>query len=81
MLSYLFWRPRNHKQHVNKKNNFELDSAASSGGQGKYMKYVSCPWRLLEAALSIFNVSLFLISTIFEMELIKIKEISIDTKS
>jgi hypothetical protein len=44
---------------LDKKQNVEIDSAASSGGKGKYMKYVSFPWPPLEAALSILNVSLF----------------------
>ena len=45
----------------NKKNqNVENDSAASSGGQGKYVKYVNFPWPPLEAALTFFNFSLFL---------------------
>jgi len=33
----------------------ENDSPASSGGQWKYMKYVSFSWLPVEAALSIFN--------------------------
>jgi hypothetical protein len=44
---------------LNKKQNVEIDSPASSGGQGKYMKYVSISWPPLEAALSIFNFSFF----------------------
>jgi hypothetical protein len=39
--------------------NVETDSLASTGGQGKYMKYVSFPWPPPEAAMSIFNVSYF----------------------
>jgi hypothetical protein len=42
-----------------KKENVEIDSAASSGGQGKYIKYVNFHWSPLEAALSIYNFSLF----------------------
>jgi hypothetical protein len=41
---------------VNKEQNVEIDSPASSGGKGKYTKYVNFPWPPLEAALSIFNV-------------------------
>jgi hypothetical protein len=41
---------------MKQKNNFEIDSAASGGGQAKYMKYVSFPWSQLEAALSILNI-------------------------
>jgi hypothetical protein len=53
----------------NKKNqNVENDGAASSGGQGKYVKNVNFPWPLLEATLSIFNVSLLYIKTIFKKD-------------
>jgi hypothetical protein len=58
-----------YKQRVNKKQklsstrkqdkNVEIDNPPSSGGRGKYMKYVSVPWPQLEAALSILNASLF----------------------
>jgi len=41
--------------------NVESDSAAASGGQGKYVKYVNFPWPPPEAAPSVFNFSLFLI--------------------
>jgi hypothetical protein len=44
---------------VNKKQNDEIDSAASSGGQRKYMKYVNFPWPPLRAARSILNFTLF----------------------
>jgi hypothetical protein len=59
MLGKSFRRSKQHKQRVNKKQNVEIDSAASSGGQGNYMKYVSFPWLRREAALSIFDVSIF----------------------
>jgi hypothetical protein len=60
-------RYTNQKQCVNKKQllatfklkNPEVDSLASSGDQAKYMKYVSFPLPLLEAALSIFNFTSF----------------------
>ena len=48
-----------HKQRVNKKQNVEINNSASSIGQEKYMKYVSCPWPPLEATLSIFNITVF----------------------
>jgi hypothetical protein len=48
-----------HKQHVNKKQNVEINNSASSIGQEKYMKNVSFHWPPLEAALSIFNIALF----------------------
>jgi hypothetical protein len=47
------------KQQVNKKQNVEIDGPPRSGGQGKYMKYVSFPLHPLEAVLSILNFSLF----------------------
>jgi hypothetical protein len=49
---------------INKKQNVEFDSPASSGGEGKYMKYVSVPWPLLETALSVFTINLFLLKTV-----------------
>jgi len=42
-----------------KKQNFETDISASSGGGGKYVKYLTFSWPPLEATLSIFNLSLF----------------------
>ena len=44
---------------LNKKQNVEIESPASSGGQGKYTKYFSFPRSPLEAELSIFNVIFF----------------------
>jgi hypothetical protein len=46
-----------HKQSVNKKQN-KVHSPASSGGKGKYMKYISSPWPPLEAAMSILKFKL-----------------------
>jgi hypothetical protein len=60
MLGNFFRRSTDHKQRVNKKQNVEVDSPASSGGQGKYMKCDSFTWPPLEATLSILNFSLFL---------------------
>jgi hypothetical protein len=60
-------RSTDHKQRVNKKLNVEIDSRASSGGQGKYKKHVSFPWSPLESELSVLKVNLFLLKTIFEM--------------
>jgi hypothetical protein len=60
MLGNFFRRSTNLKQRVNEKQNVEKDSAASRGCQGKYVNENDrFPWRLLEAALSILNVSLF----------------------
>jgi len=44
---------------ISKKQNFETDSSASSGGGGKYVKYLAFSGPPLEATLSIFNVSLY----------------------
>jgi hypothetical protein len=40
-----------------KKQDVEIDSSASSEGQGKHMKHVSFDWPLLETALSTINIS------------------------
>jgi hypothetical protein len=65
MLGNLFQRSTDQKKHVSKKQNVEIDSPASSGGQEKYVKYASVPWPPLEAALPIFNVSFFLLKNNF----------------
>ena len=87
MMGNFFRWLTDHKQPVNKKQKLpiacnkpdtELYSAASSGGQGKYTKYVSLSWPPLEAALSIPNLSLFLLKkTTFGEWIIKIKEIAV----
>jgi len=38
---------------VNKEQDVQIDSAAWSGGQGKYLKYVDFPWFPAEVALFI----------------------------
>ena len=48
---------------VNRKQNFEIDSPASRGEQGKYTQSVSLSWSPLEAALPIFNSSIFFVKT------------------
>jgi len=45
--------------HVNKIQGVETDSPDSRGGQGKYTTYATLSWSPFEAALSIFNVSLY----------------------
>jgi hypothetical protein len=54
------------KQRVNKKQNTETDSSASSGDQGKYMKYVSFSWPPFAAALTILKFSFFSKNNSFE---------------
>jgi hypothetical protein len=74
---YFFRRSRGHQQRLNKniiflasvnnKRNVEIDIPASSGSQGKYVNFISVPWFSLEAALSIFNVSLFLVKKLIKL--------------
>ena len=45
------------------------------------MKYVSFPWPPVEAALSVFNVSLFVKDFIFEKDVVKIREVAVVTES
>jgi hypothetical protein len=45
------------------------------------MKYVSFLWPPLEAALSVPDVSRFMLKTVFEMALIKTNEIAISVDS
>lgn len=59
MLGNFLRRSTDHKQHVNKKENVEIDSRDSSGGQGNYIQYVRSSWNVLEVTLSILNVGLF----------------------
>jgi len=70
--SYLVW--------INKKQNLEIDSATSRGGQRKCMTCIDFPWPPRQAELSVFNVRLFVKNGVFE-ELLKSKEIFIDTES
>ena len=44
MLDNFFPTPPDQKHRVNKKQNVEIGSAASSGGQGKCVKCVNFPW-------------------------------------
>ena len=41
MLGNFFRRSTDHKQCVNKKQNVEVDSPSSSGGQGKYINMLA----------------------------------------
>jgi hypothetical protein len=41
--------------------NVELNRPASSGGEGKNIKCVSCLWPPLEATLSVLKLSLFFV--------------------
>jgi len=66
---------------VNKSYSIEINRPASNGGRGQYVKYVTFPWPLLDAALSIFNISCFVKKQFFKKELIKTKEIAIIAKS
>ena len=61
---------------LNKKQNVEIDSAASSGVEGKQI--IAFLWPPLEAALPIFNIKVFDNFFFLEKELIKAKEISIN---
>ena len=42
---------------VNKKQNVEIHSHVSSGGQGKYVNYATLVWPPVQAARSIINLS------------------------
>jgi len=81
MLSKFFRRSTDLKRRIHKKQNVEIDSAASSGGQARYMKYVSFPWPPLEATVSICNVSLIVKKQLFGKYSIKTKYIAINAKS
>jgi hypothetical protein len=58
MMGKYFRITADHKQRVNRKRQVEFDSAASSGGQGKYNNYVSFLLPPFEAALSILKSDL-----------------------
>jgi hypothetical protein len=78
MLDNFFWRSTDKQATCKSRNNsflalvykiqnVQIYNPASSGGQGKYMKYVSFLWLQLETALSIFNISLsFLLKAFLE---------------
>jgi hypothetical protein len=44
---------------INKEQNVEIDSAASSGGQRDCITSIDFPWPPLQAALSVLSVNLF----------------------
>ena len=70
--SQLFFRRKlKHKHRENNKRNSEIESPASSGGQGHYTIFGSCPWPPLEAAMSIFNVGFFFKKNNFRIEINK----------
>jgi hypothetical protein len=46
-------RKHNHSGTCKLETNFEMEIPASSGGEGKNMKYIRFLWPLLEAALSL----------------------------
>jgi hypothetical protein len=66
MLSNYFRRSMDHKQRVNKKQNTEIDSAASSGVQGEYIKYISIigPTRCTKCFQFIIINSLYMFRTL-----------------
>ena len=80
MFDNFLRRSTNHKKRVNKKRNFEIDSPASSGGEEKYMKYVSFSYPPIESTLSILDLGLVFVKTLFDKEIIH-KEISLSVKS
>jgi len=75
VLGNFFWGSAGTKQRVNKtkntlalvnkKHNVEIDSPASSGGQGKCVIYVNLSWSPPEAAVPVLNVSPLLIKNNF----------------
>jgi hypothetical protein len=69
-LGNLFWsstdrnRGANNKiflARVDKKQNVDMDSTASSGNKRKHKKYITLPWPLLEVALSMFKFNHFFV--------------------
>jgi hypothetical protein len=79
MFGNFLRRLTDHKQRVNKKETVEIDSPASNRGQGKYLKYFSFPCRRLRQHYQLLTLGFF-VKTIFEKELIKIKEIAINVE-
>jgi hypothetical protein len=76
ILGIFFRRSAVHKQRVSEKQNVEIDSPERSGGHGKY----GVSWPPLEAALSVFKFSRFLLTTVFEKELIKTMKIAFNAE-
>jgi hypothetical protein len=54
----------------------EIESPASTGGQGKYTKYVTFPWPPVETTLCMFNVRIFVKKQSFERKSIKTKYVA-----
>jgi hypothetical protein len=61
MVGNFFQRSTVRKQRVNKKQNVEIGSPASSGGEVNYTNYVTFSWPPLEAALLFFKFILLLL--------------------
>ena len=59
MLDNLFRILTDHKQCIGKKQNVEIDSAATTGGQWKRTYVMYFPWPPMKATLPVFNVRLF----------------------
>lgn len=74
-LGNFFGSSADHKKPVHRKQNVEIGSAASSGGQGNY----SFPWPALETALSVCKVRM--LNYFFDNILVKTKENAISAKS
>jgi hypothetical protein len=54
-ITHFNWECTGRLTRINKTQNVEIDSPASSGGQGKYTKHVGVPWPSLEGIQQIFN--------------------------
>ena len=80
MLGNFFRRLMDHKQCVNKKQNIEINTSVSNGGQGKYTERVRFTLPPRVAALSILKFCLFLKKKT-DKELIKTKETDISAES
>ena len=59
MLGNFFRSTNDQKKIVNKKQYAEIESDASSGGQGKYITYLSSQRLRAKAALYVFNVTIY----------------------
>jgi hypothetical protein len=69
------------KQHMIKKQDVEMHSAASSGGQGKYMRYVSSYGLGVRQSFQNLTLRIILLKAAFHKTSIKTKTRAINSKS
>ena len=74
-------KSRNFLSRVNKKQNIDIYTSTSNGGERIYLIYISFLWPPVDAALSIFNLSVLVQTVFFGKQLMKTNKIAINAES